>query len=257
MTRSRTWRDRPRAGHAAARRARRPRPPTNLDELLEQTRNARAVEAKANAAREKEFLAKREQQAALLAEAKRARDAAEARSKQLSATFDANETKLAELEELMTQRLGTLGELFGVVRQVAGDGSSVLYNSLISAQFPKRDEFFAGLGKAKSLPSIDGARAALVRDPARDDRERPGGALRDHDRGRGRHPEAGGGRPHRRLRRRLGRPLSQLPAERRHAGRALAPASRRSGPPRERAPGGRAAATSRRRSIRRAACCSR
>ena len=54
----------------------------------------------------------------------------------------------------MTQRLGTLGELFGVVRQVAGDGSTVLYNSLISAQFPKRDEFFAGLGKAKSLPSI-------------------------------------------------------------------------------------------------------
>ena len=30
-----------------------------------------------------------------------------------------------------------------------------MYNSLISAQYPKRDEFFAELGKAKSLPSID------------------------------------------------------------------------------------------------------
>jgi biopolymer transport protein ExbB len=126
----------------------------SLDELLQQTRNARAEEAKANQAREKEFLARRDQQAALFAEAKRQRDAAEVRSKQLSATFDANETKLAELEDLMTQRLGTLGELFGVVRQVAGDGASVLYNSLISAQYPKRDEFFAGLGKAKSLPSL-------------------------------------------------------------------------------------------------------
>jgi biopolymer transport protein ExbB len=126
----------------------------NLDELLEQTRNARAIEAKANEAREKEFLTKRDQQAALFAEAKRVRDAAEARSKQLSATFDANETKLTELEDTMTQRLGTLGELFGVVRQVAGDGASVLYNSLISAQFPKRDEFFTGLGKSKALPSL-------------------------------------------------------------------------------------------------------
>ena len=126
----------------------------NLDELLDQARNARSLEAKANQSREKEFLARRDQQGALLAEAIRARDAAEARSQQVSAAFDANETKLAELEALMTQRLGTLGELFGVVRQVAGDGSTVLYNSLISAQFPKRDEFFSGLGKAKSLPSI-------------------------------------------------------------------------------------------------------
>ena len=127
----------------------------SLDELLDQARNARSLEAKANQAREKEFLARRDQQAALLAEAIRARDAAEARSQRTSATFDANENKLAELEALMTQRLGTLGELFGVVRQVAGDGATVLYNSLISAQFPKRDEFFTGLGKAKALPRIE------------------------------------------------------------------------------------------------------
>jgi biopolymer transport protein ExbB len=127
----------------------------SLDELLEQTRLARARQAEVNAQRERDFLSRREQQASLLAEAKRARDAAEARSKRLSAQFDANEIELAEREELLTQRLGNLGELFGVVRQVAGDGSSIMYNSLLSAQFPGRDEFFAGLGKAKSLPSID------------------------------------------------------------------------------------------------------
>jgi biopolymer transport protein ExbB len=127
----------------------------SLDELLEQTRTTRATKANENAAREKEFLANQENQAALLAEAVRQRDAAEARSKALSTTFDANEIKLAELEERMTQRLGSLGELFGVVRQVAGDGSAIMYNSLISAQFGKRDEFFTALGKAKELPSID------------------------------------------------------------------------------------------------------
>jgi biopolymer transport protein ExbB len=127
----------------------------DLDSLLERTRSTRAREAEANAAREQQFLASRDAQAALLAEAQRKRDAAEARSHQLSAAFDQNETRLAELEELMTQRLGTLGELFGVVRQVAGDGSAQMYNSLISAQFPKRDEFFAELGKSKALPSIE------------------------------------------------------------------------------------------------------
>jgi biopolymer transport protein ExbB len=127
---------------------------TNLDELLEQTRNQRSRQAQANAAREQEFLASREKQTALLAEALRERDLAEARSKQLSVQFDANETRLAEQDALLTQRLGSLGELFGVVRQVAGDGTAVMYSSLLSAQYPKRDEFFAELGKSKSLPSI-------------------------------------------------------------------------------------------------------
>jgi biopolymer transport protein ExbB len=127
----------------------------SLDELLQQTRESRALSAKENAAREKEFLSNRDSQKQLLAEASRKRDAAEARSKSLSTIFDANEVKLAEQEDLMTQRMGSLGELFGVVRQVSGDSSSIMYNSLLSAQFPKRDEFFAGLGKAKSLPSME------------------------------------------------------------------------------------------------------
>ena len=127
----------------------------NLQELLEQTRSVRARQADVHAAREAEFLAKRDEQKALLAEALRERDAAEARSKALSTQFDANEERLAELDALLTQRLGTLGELFGVVRQVAGDGTAVMYSSLLSAQYPKRDAFFAELGKSKALPSIE------------------------------------------------------------------------------------------------------
>jgi biopolymer transport protein ExbB len=125
----------------------------SLEELLEQTRNARAEQQQVDAAREKEFLANRDRQATLLAEAVRARDAAEAKSKAASEFFDANEKKLTEREDLMNQRVGSLGELFGVVRQVAADTSTVMYNSIISAEFPKRDEFFAELGKTKSLPS--------------------------------------------------------------------------------------------------------
>jgi len=127
----------------------------SLAELLEQTRNARAAKTAENAEREREFVENRDRRSSLLAEAKRKRDAAEARSKALSATFDANEVSLAELEDRMDQRVGNLGELFGVVRQVAGDGSSILYNSLLSAQYPGRDAFFTELGQAKELPSIE------------------------------------------------------------------------------------------------------
>jgi biopolymer transport protein ExbB len=125
----------------------------SLDDLLEQTRRAREEQQKRDAEREKDFLSDRSRQAAMLAEAIRARDEAEARSRAISEQFDANEKKLAEQEDLMTQRLGSLGELFGVVRQVAGDTSTVFYNSIVSAQFPKREAFFAELGKSKELPS--------------------------------------------------------------------------------------------------------
>ncbi len=127
----------------------------SLQELLEQVRNARALRSQANEAREQEFLANRDRQAELLAEAEKRRDATEARSQELAALFDANELQLAELQDQLNARLGSLGELFGVVRQVSTDVYSVLYNSLISAEHPGREEFFSTLSKSKELPTIE------------------------------------------------------------------------------------------------------
>lgn len=149
------------AAGALAQDAKKPAPPPpanaaqTLQQLLEQTRNARAQEAKENAAREQAFMADRNRQAGLLAQAKGERNAQEERSKRLSAQFDANEKKLTELQAVLDAKGGNLGELFGVVRIVAGDVSSVLYNSQISAQFPKRDVFVNELAQSKALPSID------------------------------------------------------------------------------------------------------
>jgi biopolymer transport protein ExbB len=127
-----------------------------VDDLLEETRNAGAAEARANAEREQEFLARRDRQKEILERARGERDALQKRSRDLSAAFDANELQLNELETLLRAREGNLGELFGVTRQVAGDLSSVVYNSLVSAQHPGRDEFLSGLAKAKALPSRAG-----------------------------------------------------------------------------------------------------
>jgi biopolymer transport protein ExbB len=50
--------------------------------------------------------------------------------------------------------MGTLGELFGVVRQVAGDTRGNVESSLVSAQIGGRTEFLEELGKSKALPAI-------------------------------------------------------------------------------------------------------
>jgi len=123
-----------------------------LDELLEQTRTAREQERKENADRERQFQTNRDQKAALLAQAEAQRKAAEAQSQQLSAQYDAFDKEINNLDTLLKERAGNLGELFGVTRQVAGDTATVLSQSMISAQFPDREEFLRTLAGSKELP---------------------------------------------------------------------------------------------------------
>ena len=126
-----------------------------LEDLLSETRKAQQVEATADAQREKEFLAHRDQQKQLVAEAQAKWDAASARSKKLSAEFDANETELTDLDTTLKAHEGNLGELFGVTRQVAGDAGTAIFNSMTSAQFPGRDAFFTRIAQSKALPTMD------------------------------------------------------------------------------------------------------
>jgi biopolymer transport protein ExbB len=127
----------------------------SLDHLLEETRSSRERETRANQEREASFLAERQQRAAMLAEARQAVTRERARSTQLSAAYEANEKQLGAMQEQLDARAGNLGEMFGVVRQVANDFSSVVHNSMITAQFPERDAFISELAQSKSLPSID------------------------------------------------------------------------------------------------------
>jgi len=128
--------------------------PGNLDELLEQTRSARAREEKANGEREAKFLADRNKQAALLAEAKAEVTEQRKRTESLTSGFDANEKKLTELQHQLESRSGNLGEMFGVVRQVANEFSSIVHNSIITAQYPDREEFVTKLAQSKEMPSM-------------------------------------------------------------------------------------------------------
>jgi biopolymer transport protein ExbB len=125
----------------------------NLAQLLEQTRTIHAQEAQENAEREKRFEANRDQQAALFAQAQEQTKALEAASHQLSAEYDSNDKQITEMEAQLKDRSGNLGELFGVTRQVAGDISTVLDQSMITGEFPDRVDFFKKLASSKELPS--------------------------------------------------------------------------------------------------------
>ncbi len=125
-----------------------------LDQLLEEVKEARRQEAELDRRREAEFRAARDRQARLLAEARARLEAEQARSEALRARFDENEKRLAELEETLQRRQGDLGELFGVVRQVAGDVAGVLDTSLVAAQYPGRGEALLEMSRQKALPTI-------------------------------------------------------------------------------------------------------
>jgi biopolymer transport protein ExbB len=133
---------------------------STLSDLLKAVQNSRAEEQRVNAEREREYRAAAERQAALMAEAVAKRNRAEAQSSALSAAYDANELRINELNELLRQRQGNLGELFGVTRQIAGEISNSLADSLINSQFltaegqEDRVAFLKRMADAKSLPSI-------------------------------------------------------------------------------------------------------
>jgi len=128
-------------------------PANSLDELLKQVQAIAKQDDMANQQREAAFLNQKNQQQQLLNEVKQALQKETARSDKLKAEFNRNEKQLSEQEKSLHLRMGSLGELFGVVKQVAGDTKGVFDNSLVSAQIPDRQAFLKQLAQGKAVPS--------------------------------------------------------------------------------------------------------
>lgn len=132
-------------------------PPTarleSIDELFELVERGYSREQERNREREERFAQEKEQQTELLAEVVAGFEAAQRKSDELEATFARNEEGLVELTAKREERLGDLGELFGVVRQVAGDHQSHLHESLTSSQLGNREELLGRLGRGAGLPT--------------------------------------------------------------------------------------------------------
>jgi len=128
---------------------------TTLDALLQEVRRSASQDRAVNQQRIANFRSKRDQQAALLAQAKADVAREEEISVELETKFNENELELNELEVQLAERLGAFGELFGVARQVAGDTRGQIQQSLVSAQFPGRAAPLNEIAQSKDLPTMD------------------------------------------------------------------------------------------------------
>lgn len=128
---------------------------SSLDELLDMVKTGFRLEREATQKRETIFVQAKDLQEELLREIEGRVATEEARAERLETTFGINEENLAKLEDNLEQRLGTMGELFGVVRQVAGDMQAHVWESVTSSQLPDREKLLERLGRGKELPKTD------------------------------------------------------------------------------------------------------
>lgn len=126
----------------------------DLEELARMVREAAGSETKINQEREARFVRERDQQRELLTQARNELAAENTRSDRLKVEYDQNERALADLETTLAERMGNLGELFGVVRQASGDVQAALDDSMVSAQLPGRTAFLSDLAQRRELPTV-------------------------------------------------------------------------------------------------------
>lgn len=122
-----------------------------LDQLAQDVQRAAQQQGQINREREAQFVRERNRQRELLAQARNELSNQRRISDTLQTEFDENEVLLSQLETTLDERLGNLGELFGVVRQVAGDLQGILDDSMVSAQIEGRGAFMADLAQRREL----------------------------------------------------------------------------------------------------------
>lgn len=127
---------------------------SELQQLLQKASAYKSSEAEIDKARQAAFRKDLAAQKRLLAEAKEQLKREQKRADDLKNRFDSNEKKLIDKEEELRLRVGNLGEMFGVVRQVATDLQTVLSDSLTLVQLPERKADLEKLSEAKELPNI-------------------------------------------------------------------------------------------------------
>lgn len=126
----------------------------SLQELLQQVKADGLRESEQHKERELLFLKDAKAQEAELKRTENKLINVKAETARLKKTFDSNEVSLAKLEDELRKRMGNLGEMFGVVRQVSQDVSAIREHSLLANEIGGRSEVLDQLSESKALPSI-------------------------------------------------------------------------------------------------------
>lgn len=136
---------------------------SSLSDVLEAVRRDSSEMSAENQQRLRDFQARRNEQAALLQQARNELAAAEARGRQLQSEFEANEARLSELQGQLDEQAGDFSELLGQFRTAAQDTTPLLRNSIanfdpsinpVSIFGPDgRVAKLAEIGQARTLPT--------------------------------------------------------------------------------------------------------
>ena len=124
---------------------------TDLDLLVESVKTSASIRAKEDKARLNKFLSDKNKQQSLLNQMKVKLNNEEDRSERLTKQYEDNDAALSDLEEQLTLKLGSFGELFGIVRQTAGESKGQFSLSLTNIEYPDRIDFLGDLAERKSL----------------------------------------------------------------------------------------------------------
>ena len=130
-----------------------------MADILREIRSINEADADRYKTRETQFKEEAANQKALLRAAEDEVRRQERARNRLQKDFDNNEEILTGLESSLDKRVGDLGELFGVFRQTADDTQTMLFDSLITLEFPARRTKISKLAESDEVPTIAQMRA--------------------------------------------------------------------------------------------------
>ena len=137
----------------------------DIDSLLTLVKQGQSRDNREFKTRMQRFNADKNQQQNLLQQAENKRLSLEQESELKESQFAENETEITDGQERLTNRLGSLKELFGVLQQVAGDSKGIFEGSLITSELNSTpaiedrqvflDDLIKTAGSSSQLPSIE------------------------------------------------------------------------------------------------------
>ncbi|EDK28670.1 biopolymer transport protein ExbB-related protein [Vibrionales bacterium SWAT-3] len=123
-------------------------------QLVNKAKSENRTQASHNVVREADFKKTEQELKAIKAELEAKRTSVQNATDVLTQTFSDNENKLARLEEKLRLETGSLGELFGVVRQNAKELGAELSSTVNSVDRAEHTATVDQIIDAKSLPSM-------------------------------------------------------------------------------------------------------
>jgi biopolymer transport protein ExbB len=130
----------------------------SMSELLRLIEQGQARDSREARQRETDFAKARNEQQALLNQARAERTRQENISSQLENDFEANQQRIITARQALDERMGALKELLGVLQTVAGDTQGRFAASLTNIEYPDRSQFLVELGSklagASNIPEI-------------------------------------------------------------------------------------------------------